>query len=149
MKKITAAKLSSDVSTIIAPAGIKILDFKQHLDGPRIWFESDDSDEKISYLVKRVHLGGKGDIPANVIEFGQNCGAFYKTSLPQTAIIAGVRFDDDWRPIMFILVPNSETGSVEQEFLLAEDDIEIPPDYSYHSTSLKPNWETKHLYCKN
>ncbi len=149
MKKVIAARLSSDITTITAPANIAVLDFKQHLDGPRIWFESNDTEEDITYTIERVKLGGENNIPVNVVQSGENWIAFYKPLLPKEAVILGILFNDQWKPIMFVLIPAEKTEYVQREIFLGQDKVEIPTGYSYHSTSLKPNWQSEHLFYKN
>ncbi len=148
MKKITYARLSSEVSRVEAPSALNILSFKQHLDGPRVWFETDEEKENVKYEVKQIQMGGRNDIPAKVDQSGANLRKFYTHTLPINSIILGVLFNKSWGPILFFLIPNGQADPVKQALLLAGDHVKIPAEYHYHSTSLKPNWEAQHLYCK-
>lgn len=128
--------------TVNLPMEVEIANFRNHLGGARAWFFDKGEESEAPYLIKQynVKIGDHDILNKKYL--------LKKISCPKNSILLGVLFDKEYNPNFFLLEPKSEDAEQTLCIALVDEAEEIPDGYTYHSTSLKPNFATKHCIYK-
>ncbi len=129
--------------TVNLPTEVEIANFRNHLGGARAWFFDNGLEKNIPYVIKQYNVRTGLDH-----EILQEKYFLKKISCPKNSMLLGVLFDKEYNPNFFLLEPEGEGVSQTLCIVLVNEEEEVPDDYAYHSTSLKPNFDTKHCVYK-